>query len=65
MFEAKKLQLEADKQTLKAAKESYDKYVNLAKNAKNNGMKKINAAKANELGNLIGIIERRCKVLTK
>lgn len=65
MFEAKKIQLEADKKSLKAAKELRDKYYNLAKSAKNNGMKTINNSKATELAVLIDIIERRCKVLTK
>lgn len=65
MFEAKKIQIAEDKKTLADAKLNYQKYRNMANNAKNNGMKTINAAKANELVGLIDIIERRCKVLTK
>lgn len=65
MFEAKKLQLEVDKKALNEAKEQFMKYVDAARNAKNKGMKSINEAKAKELGLLIDIIERRCKVLTK
>ena len=65
MFEAKKIQIAEDKKTLADAKLNYCKYRNMANNAKNNGMKSINAAKANELAGLIDIIERRCKVLTK
>lgn len=65
MFEAKKLQLEADKKTLDNAKAACAKYTAAANCAKNNGMKSINRAKANELAALIDIIERRCKALTK
>ena len=65
MFEAKKIQIAEDKKTLADAKLNYQKYRNMANNAKNNGMKTINAAKANELAGLIDIIERRCKVLAK
>lgn len=65
MFEEKKRQLQADKRALAAAKEKYMKYIELSKTAKNSGMKSINAAKANELGMLIDIIDRRCKELSK
>lgn len=65
MFEAKKIQIAEDKKTLADAKLNYQKYRNMANNAKNNGMKSINAAKADELAGLIDIIERHCKVLTK
>ena len=65
MFEAKKIQIAEDKKTLAEAKLNYQKYRNLANNAKTNGIKSINTAKADELAALIDIIERRCKVLTK
>lgn len=65
MFEAKKIQIAEDKKTLADAKLNYQKYRSIANNAKNNGMKAINTAKANELAALIDIIERRCKILTK
>ena len=65
MFEAKKIQIVEDKKTLAEAKLNYQKYRNMANNAKNNGIKSINAAIADELAALIDIIERRCKVLTK
>ena len=65
MFEAKKIQIAEDKKTLAEAKLNCQKYRNLANNAKSNGIKSINTAKADELTALIDIIERRCKVLTK
>ena len=65
MFEAKKIQIAEDKKTLAEAKLNYQKYRNLANNAKNNGIKSINTVRADELAALIDIIERRCKVLTK
>lgn len=65
MFEAKKIQIAEDKKTLAEAKLNYQKYRNMANNAKNNGIKSINTAIADELAALIDIIERRCKVLTK
>ena len=65
MFEAKKIQIAEDKKTLADAKLNYQKYRNMANNAKNNDIKTINTAKADELAALIDIIERRCKVLTK
>ena len=65
MFEAKKIQIAEDKKTLAEAKLNYQKYRGIANNAKNNGIKSINTARADELAALIDIIERRCKVLTK
>ena len=65
MFEAKKIQIAEDKKILAEAKLNYQKYRSIANNAKSNGIKSINTAIADELADLIDIIERRCKVLTK
>lgn len=65
MFKAKKLQLEADKAVFLKCKAKLEHYQNSVKTAKNNGMKAIAQSKVDELAEIIDIIERRCKVLTK